>query len=476
MLTVLHGHCITELRKLPAASVHCVVTSPPYWGLRDYKTPTVEWEAVSFASMPSLPEISIPAWTGHLGLEPDPMAFVGHIVAVFREVRRVLRKDGTLWLNFGDCYASNAGGYDQNGSPGITSSSRISRSAQAAVVKDKSRMKNSGLKEKDMAGMPWRIAFALQADGWYLRTDIIWHKPTVMPESVTDRPTKAHEYVFLLTVSPQYFYDADAIKEEASRQTNARGPQTSTGVGFGHGFDEVQKPRVKGRVAGVNPKAEENAFGSKQNSSFSAAVADAVEFRNKRTVWSISDHLALVSWLSQNGHRDLLDEYFISLKQAEHKPDVWTIRSEPFHEAHFATFPKALVRPCILAGTSAHGVCSACGAPWKRVTEKVKGDPPSHAGSSFAKGKTKAAVEQTGRPVSEVQRTVSTSTVGWQPTCPCEGATVVPALVGDPFLGSGTTAQVAIELGRHAMGVELGEHHLPLIARRTDTTPGLALS
>jgi DNA modification methylase len=358
MLNVLHGHCITELRKLAAQGlrVHCCVTSPPYWGLRDYKTPPVDWEPVTFAPMPGLPAITIPAWTGHLGLEPDPMAFVAHIVAVFREVKNVLRHDGTLWLNFGDNY-----------------------------------------EDKAIVSQPWRVALALQADDWFLRSDIIWHKPTVMPETLSDRPTKAHEYLFLLTQSREYFYDAEAIKEPASSNTHARGKASgSTGVGFGRGFDEVPKARVRGRAAGVNPKSKENVFGSRQNSSFSAAVAMTVETRNKRS--------------------------------------VWTIPSEPYSEAHSATFPPGLVRPCILAGTSAHGCCSVCGRPWERAE------------------------------------------TGWQPTCTCQGASLARCSVLDPFLGSGTTAQVAIELNREAHGIELGEHHLPLIHKRTNVTPGLPLS
>jgi DNA modification methylase len=332
MLQILQGDCLEQLKLLPAESVQCCVTSPPYWGLRDYGV------------------------DGQLGLEPTPGKFVSKMVDVFAEVWRVLKDDGTLWLNLGDSYA-NDGKWG-----GTTGGKHVSALHGKNVGRGK---RDTGLKPKDMVGIPWRVAFALQDAGWYLRSDIIWHKPTVMPESVCDRPTKAHEYLFLLTRSPKYFYDADAIKEPASWLTNARCKKVhDTGVGFGHGYDVHEKPRVK-KVPGLNPKAAENAAGSRQNSSFSAAVAGPVETRNKRT--------------------------------------VWTVPSAPYKHAHFATFPPALVRPCVLAGSR-------------------PGD-----------------------------------------------------LVLDPFGGSGTTGQVALELGRRAVLIELNPHYVELIRKRTAVTPGLAL-
>jgi DNA modification methylase len=191
---LLKGDCRELLPRLPAASVHCVVTSPPYWGLRDYGV------------------------AGQLGLEPTPEAYVATMVGVFHEVRRVLRDDGTLWLNMGDSYATggttavNNGDHDggiwraPNAADGFRNSGKYQGQPRANTV-------GGSIKPKDLVGMPWRLAFALQADGWFLRSDIIWAKPNPMPESVTDRPTKAHEYVFLLSKSARYFYDADAVRE-----------------------------------------------------------------------------------------------------------------------------------------------------------------------------------------------------------------------------------------------------------------------
>ncbi|HEV2733178.1 MAG TPA: site-specific DNA-methyltransferase [Longimicrobiaceae bacterium] len=206
---VIHRGCVLDvLPRMAKASVraHSVVTSPPYWGLRDYGVPPTSWPAVSYSPMPGLPPVEIPAQVCCLGLESTPEAFVGHVVQVFREVAKVLREDGTAWVNFGDSYAVRWG-------------SKRGRSALGQSDEDRGRggAVPGSLKEKDLAGVPWRVAFALQADGWYLRSDIIWAKPNPMPESVTDRPTKAHEYLFLLSRRPSYFYDAEAVKEPAVR-------------------------------------------------------------------------------------------------------------------------------------------------------------------------------------------------------------------------------------------------------------------
>lgn len=336
-ITILQGDVREVIKTLPDESVHCVVTSPPYWGLRDYGT------------------------EGQIGLELSPWEYLETMTAVFREVRRVLRTDGTLWLNMGDCYATGAGQVGEcpgGGEQGMRwRGYRGTRQCgKHEYIADKmgplvqpNRLPLPGLKPKDLVGMPWRLAFALQADGWYLRSDIIWHKPNPMPESVQDRPTKAHEYLFLLSKSERYYYDADAIKEEVTGNAHARGDgvnpkarwktpdgwDTSSGNG-GHGsfhkegreegFTGYLPKNYKGSLPGrkdgpgqerrsMNDRRESSR--AKQNESFSAAVTELVDSRNKRS--------------------------------------VWTVATQAFPEAHFATFPEELIKPCILAGCPAGG-------------------------------------------------------------------------------------------------------------------------
>ena len=272
---ILTGSCLDVLPTLPAESVHCCVTSPPYFGLRDYGA------------------------DGQIGLESTPDEFVAALVQVFREVRRVLRGDGTLWLNLGDSFG-----------PG-----------------------------KQLQGIPWRVAFALQADGWYLRSDIIWSKPNPMPESVTDRPTKAHEYLFLLTKQAKYYYDADAIREPNSELTvKVHGP---------------------GKYAASNGTSK---------------PMDGL--KGDRRDWNRSNPESGL----RNG-REL---------NGRNRRSVWHVATQPFSGAHFATFPPKLIEPCILAG------------------------------------------------------------------CP-KGGTVL-----DPFSGAGTTAMVAVQHGRNAIGIELNPEYVAL--------------
>ncbi|MFA0969608.1 DNA-methyltransferase [Pseudomonas amygdali] len=299
---ILVGDCIDMMRTLPDESVHTCVTSPPYYGLRDYGV------------------------EGQIGLEETPAEFIARLVNVFREVRRVLRADGTIWVNMGDTYASIAGGYAPGGSAG--KHDMVSQAARGAVLRGKRRSPPMGLKQKDLMGIPWRLAFALQDDGWYLRQDIIWHKPNPMPESVRDRCTKSHEYIFLLSKSKKYYFDQAAILEPCSPNTHARLSQDvqaqigseranggaksngnmkatarkSNGVGWGHGTDADDRQR--GRV--------------KDNDSMNSALAIMPTERNKRSVWTVATH--------------------------------------SFKGAHFATFPPELIRPCILAGAPRDGV------------------------------------------------------------------------------------------------------------------------
>lgn len=272
LVTILTGDVREQLRTLPAESVHCVVTSPPYWGLRDYGV------------------------AGQLGLEKTPAEYVANMVAVFREVRRVLRADGTLWLNLGDSYAANRGYRVPNSKHVDDGNSKGMKAAEF------------GLKPKDLVGIPWMTAFALRADGWYLRLDIIWHKPNPMPDGVTDRPTKSHEYVFLLTKSAKYFYDAEAVREP-------------------HTYADRDKRFLNGPSKGIG-KVETGKY------AMQACGAYHPNGRNLRS--------------------------------------VWTIPTQAYSGNHFATFPERLVEPCIKAGTSEYGCCPTCGAPWRRVVKRKR--------------------------------------------------------------------------------------------------------
>jgi DNA modification methylase len=256
---ILQGDCIETMRGLPSGCVQTCVTSPPYYGLRDY------------------------GHEGQIGLEDTPDAYVAKLVDVFREVKRVLRDDGTLWLNLGDSYNGSGGEHKDGG-------------GQSGLTRDRGKIgiapgRNvNNLKPKDLIGIPWLVAFALRADGWYLRSDIIWHKPNPMPESVTDRPTKAHEYIFLLSKSREYFYDADAIAEASIYPDDNRKAR--------------QKPEDYDGMMGNNGQIR---------AVINPANAKTYPTRNRRS--------------------------------------VWTVTTKPYAEAHFATFPPDLIEPCILAGS-----------------------------------------------------------------------------------------------------------------------------
>ena len=324
---IIKGDNLQVMPTLEAESFHTCVTSPPYWGLRDYGIPGTEWPSVTYTPMPGLPPVTVPEWTGCLGLEPTPELFVAHSVAVFREVWRILRSDGTLWLNYGDSFA-NVGGLTQphrNNSGGFSGSDGKRDQGYAKVgggIQRPNTVKGTGLKPKDLIGIPWRVAFALQADGWYLRMDNIWSKPNPMPESVSDRPTKAHEYMFLLSKSERYYYDSDAIKEHMAESSIAR---LSQDVGAQRGSD-----RANG--------------GAKTNGAMKA-VGKAYSFARKVNEGDIPGQ--------PKQHREERDA--IEYSGSRNKRSVWTVATAQFKEAHFATFPEKLIEPCILAGAPVGG-------------------------------------------------------------------------------------------------------------------------
>jgi DNA modification methylase len=288
-------------------SVQCCVTSPPYWGLRDYGV------------------------TGQLGLERTPEEYVAHMVAVFREVKRVLREDGTCWVNMGDCYAA-AGGDRKNGSQGSTSC--VGHTAPESNPDKRNRPHEIGLKPKDLVGIPWRLAFALQADGWYLRSDIIWAKPNPMPESVTDRPTKSHEYIFLLTKSAKYYFDQEAVREVVADSQIGR---IRTDVIGGSSWKERQQHGQGGTyITGRNNGLQVALFG---------------EYRIRE-----GEEIPSGTTLHEGSKMARQDEPSTGELVGRNLRSVWSIATAPYPEAHFATFPPEIPKRCILAGTKSGDV------------------------------------------------------------------------------------------------------------------------
>jgi DNA modification methylase len=361
-ISLWHGDVIECLREVSNESVHCVITSPPYWGLREYKSfgipiDPVVWggypahehvwgEVVNHrgAGGPQVPQTKYKAcqsiadaqrdtvsgicecgaWRGSLGLEPTPELYAEHIVGVFRELRRVLRSDGTIWLNLGDSYANDR-------KWGGKSGAKNSSSDAGGYPRYKMA---SGLKGKDLVGIPWRVAFALQADGWYLRSDIIWAKPDTMPESVKDRPTRSHEYIFLLAKNEHYYYDAEAIKEPAiAGHPSGNGYKREGRLSYEdengpRGSDEQWKPKGPRKV--YAEATSKHLMADRQSGQ--RRLAESVTEARERT----GDH--------DNPFGD-----------KRNKRDVWAVNTDPFPDAHFAVFPAELILPCVLAGCPAGG-------------------------------------------------------------------------------------------------------------------------
>lgn len=385
---------------LPAEVVQCVVTSPPYYNLRNYNV------------------------QGQLGLETTPVAYVRTMVRVFAKLQRTMRKGASLYLNMGDSYWGSGKGLNQDGTHSSVNSPTDKQFTNKGSLKTKVSKypDNCGLKDKDLMGMPWRLAFGLQKFGWWLRSEIIWFKKNPMPESVEDRPTKAHEQIFLLANAAKYFYDAEAIKERAGENTHPRRAmldQSKAVGGWAYGADDHAaiahaQPKAKGKKFG------EHGVGVRNNTSFMDGISDNIlATRNARSVWDIP--------------------------------------TKPYPEAHFATFPPEIPERCIKAGTSEYGQCAKCGKPWNRIVEKAR-DISSWKGSEFDVGKT--AIHQLGRAQKNRDRSFDwsrngkedsgstldgeipqTTTVGWRQTCKCfdvdggEVPQVEPQVVLDPFAG-----------------------------------------
>ncbi len=369
--SILQGHVMETLLRVPAQSVHCCVTSPPYYMVRDYQTPPVEW-----------PD----GWVGQLGLEPTPDQYVSHLVDVFREVREVLRDDGTLWLNLGDSYAPNWSSVRDSGGGGFKGNDR-SRWTRIA-----------GVAPKNLLGIPWRVAFALQADGWYLRDAIVWHKPNPMPSSVTDRCTSSYEMFFMLTKKPRYFFDARAIAEPIA---------TASADRYKYSFGGAKNEKTK----------------ASDNATYVVGDRETDGTRNKRNVWTLSTESSKIK--------------------------------------HYAMMPTKLIEPAIKAGTSEHGACSSCGAPYARELSKTR--RATRPGTDTKIEGMDDAVVGNRDPRRHV---TETRTVGWSRPCKCVGSGLTPCVVLDPFAGAGTVGLVARRLGRSFIGCELKDEYVDIAKTR----------
>lgn len=444
-----------DSRKIPLAdeSVHCIVTSPPYWGLRNYSE------------------------DGQIGLEQTPSEYIHEIVLVFRELWRVLHQTGTAWLNLGDSYV----GYKGKNYGIHPHLSNLQKNSKIHFSHDVCTPQTSGMKSKDLVGIPWRVALALQADGWWLRSDIVWQKPSPMPESVNGwrweqhrikisksnravpdsyhslaqpngkahserngkdfadqfgnymdcpgcvkcadndglvlrrgswRPTSSYEHIFMLAKSADYFCDKDAVTEPLAESSHGRKP-----VSFGGAKGRAYRPE----------KTDPN-------------------FRNGAEQWGRTF------------------DYQESCKNGRNQRDIWTIAHQGWSGAHYATFPPEIPRRCIKAGTSEKGVCPDCGNPWARIVTKTTAAPrPDNPNQALPYSADSGLTQGTGATTLHKHR--GTITNGWKATCTCS-KDPVPAVVLDPFVGSGTTLQVARELRRNGIGLDLNWTYLQKEARK----------
>lgn len=443
--TLYHGDCRSVLASLPAESVHCVVTSPPYFGLRSYSgvEPTVwddpgdcahEWGAeqpslkpgqvnqTKWAGVTAVADgnkvgrgafcCHCPAWLGTLGNEPTPALYIQHIVEVFRAVRCVLRKEGMLWLNLGDSYAGSGKG--PTGHNGI--GNHDERQGFVGQSRKNKTDAPAGYKAKDLMMMPARVAIALCDDGWYLRSAIVWAKQVPMPESVEDRPTSSYEMIYLLAKSSKYYFDTLAVAE----------PSTSNG-----------------RIV--------KAYGAEANLRFSADDA--------------------------NDRRTATFDHDVAVGPTRNLRNVWLLGPEPLTGLdHYAAYPTEVPRRAILAGTSEHGVCAECGAPWTREVERTA---LKHNDHQAKMQRVRSNGVQTGGTASVTLGTgysVQRWATGWCPSCKHDAPTV-PATILDPFGGSGTTSVVSRELGRRSVYIDASAQYCAMAARRLEKqTPHFALA
>lgn len=464
---IIQGDVIQALKTLPENSIHCVVTSPPYFGLRDYKT--AKWEGGSlecdhvetqdlkrensgglsntplergeqpYTQSSKIQYRDICGKCGakridcQIGLEKTPEEYTQKLVEVFREVRRILHPTGICVLNLGDSYASGKGTcYNPGG--GKTSINQEQKTAEVYPLDrgNISTLKASGLKPKDLCMIPFKVALALQQDGWWLRSVIPWIKRNCMPESTTDRPTSAIEYLFLLTKTKDYFWDKEAVK-----------------------------------IPSVD-------YGTRDRSGFRNSTEDSKLIHNGLTNANFA----------QTGRNIRNSDWFFRSWQGlfSEEPDeplALIVNPRSFKGAHFATFPPGLVEPFVKAGTSEKGVCPDCGKPWERIIERLNKSTYQQIKEQYnydyrdskplPGNATPDNVGNCRNPDGSMPwyDAPINKTIGWQPTCKC-GKEPIPAMVLDPFIGSGTTAVVASKLGRNWLGIDLNPSYIELAYKRLE--------
>lgn len=475
---------------IPDKSVHSLICSPPYFGLRKYAGDQgIEWPTVEYSPMAGLAPIRVQGcepgcdhewadgktvnvgrrdadtrntwqyqagirpniyqassggdtqttqgaycihcggWRGGLGLEVSIEAFIGHLILCLREWHRILRDDGTCWVNLGSSYNGSGGIGNIDGKQGTNKGSL-----------DKRPTRINGLKPKDLILVMDRFANAAQADGWYIRSRPPWIKRNSMPESVTDRPSTSHEEWVMLAKSENYFWDIEAIKMPAKEWTGRAATFARNGA--------VSEHVLPGQTAAVHRADRTDTI-------------DTSTGRNRRTGDWYYESLDIAiseieTWLN---HAKQVRKTGGLLLDVDGDPAAFLVNPRPYKEAHFATFPQQMIEPIIRGATSAHGVCAKCGAPWRRVVERTQYRPEivpnGYRNVDESRGDKTRKIS--GK---EYNEQVQSKTTGWEPTCTCNCDEVTPAVVCDPFVGSGTSIRAAMKLGRNAIGVDISDEYL----------------
>jgi DNA modification methylase len=464
---------------LPDGSVHLIVTSPPYYALRQYSgEQMVEFPTVRYAPMAGLPVITIQGcdpdcrhvwgeavaaikpgqveqtkwktadasgngqtatrgnycqlcggWRGGLGQEPDVSAYIGHLILCLREWRRILRNDGTAWINLGDSYSGSGGSGGDYSPGGLKEGQPKTKGAKA-----------NGIPAKNLLLVPERFRLAAQADGWIVRSAFPWIKKNSLPESCLDRPSNSAESWVMLAKSSRYYWDAEAIKATNTPGTVAR--------------------LKSGSVQAISKHSKwQSTNGERENTDFDYAEASG---RNRRTGdWMFESLDAAIAdtrrWLA---HAEQVKANQGLLLDTDGDPLTMLVNPRPFAGSHFAAYPRGVVEPLILGGTSQRGCCSKCGAQWRRVVERFADEYNEREGIAQRLRNAGAQNGGTEKVTLGMTHKVQVSHVGWLPSCTCVGADIIPATVLDPFVGSGTTLEVATSLGRHSIGIDISQEYL----------------